>query len=648
MTTQSNATTTAASPWEQANLFINGMKVEWGTKPLLIRGEENSVTVEAPDEVARELNLVLSADGGLNIVASPTFGNWVARVDGKFEWKIKPDADKSGRITLVFFSREVLESWEHQSLVMSSDLADEVEVKIGGASVPSAGSVFFRGQAKDVELIPKPGSPIDGHPIALTRTAKSPLQHNDLSSAPRFDPFQTTHKWRVTGANRSGTFELHMTGQGMTTRINVTANKLLSTNLADEVEVKVGGENVPSAGSVFFRGQAKDVELIPKPGSPIAGHPIALTRTAKSPLQHNDLSSAPRFDPFQTTHKWRVTGANRSGIFELHMTGQGMTTRINVTANKLLSSNLADEADVKIDGVAVPAEGNVFYRDKPKTVTLTPKPGSPLSGLPIKLNCVVKSGLDPANVVSDPDFGEVQTIYSWTVTGNTKSGTFQLSLLGTGMTTPTTLPVSQLVASPQILFSRVPMYSNLIADAATNGVHPIQIRDREGKFKDSRVRLILLNAGSNDRLIPDSGEWLEPDRAAHWDLICSDRNTDMQLKVEFEGVLDYSMTINIRTRPHSRVISSLIPSTNKFIANQLGYYYETFVSAKNPAIRMKVEDFRYMLIGIPFRGETDDFLCLGTASIRMPAGTYNITCFIRLPDGSKEDEKSASFTVHPN
>ncbi|VVN29683.1 hypothetical protein [Pseudomonas fluorescens] len=646
MTTQSNATTTAASPWEQANLFINGMKVEWGTKPLLIRGEENSVTVEAPDEVARELNLVLSEDGGLNIVASPTFGNWVARVDGKFEWKINPDADKSGRITLVFFSREVLESWEHQSLVMSSNLADEVEVKIGGVSVPSAGSVFFRGQAKDVELIPKPGSPIDGHPIALTRTAKSPLQHNDLSSAPRFDPFQTTHKWRVTGANRSGTFELHMTGQGMTTRINVTANKLLSTNLADEVEVNVGGENVPSAGSVFFRGQAKDVELIPKPGSPIAGHPIALTRTAKSPLQHNDLSSAPRFDPFQTTHKWRVTGANRSGIFELHMTGQGMTTRINVTANKLLSSNLADEADVKIDGVAVPAEGNVFYRDKPKTVTLTPKPDSPLGGLPIKLNCVVKSGLDPANVVSDPHFGEEQTIYSWTVTGNTKSGTFQLSLLGAGMSMPMILPVSRLIAFPQILFAEAPIYYGSIAEAAKKGIHRIKINEREGKFRDSRVRLILLNAGSNNRLIPESGEWLPPDRKAAWELVCGDSDADMRLLVEFEGVDDYNMSFPVRLTRHTRAISALFPSTDKFIANQLGYYYALFVSAKNPAIRMKVEDFRYMFAGIPIRGETDDFLCLGMVPVKLPAGTYNFTCFIRLPDGSREDEKSASFTVH--
>ncbi|WP_223441884.1 MULTISPECIES: hypothetical protein [Pseudomonas] len=430
MTTNLKAAIAATSPWEDATLLINGKKVEWGAKPVFLRGQVNDVTVEAPPEIAEELNLGLAEYGDLSINASPDFGNWVVPVNGKFKWMISPSAGKSGRMTLVFYSREVEQSWEHRSIV--------------------------------------------------------------------------------------------------------------------------------------------------------------------------------------------------------------------------ISHSLADEADVKIDGVAVPAGGNVFYRDKPQTVTLTPKPGSPLWGLPIKLNCVVKSGLDPHNVVSDPDFGEEQIIYSWKVTGNTKSGTFQLSLLGTGMTIPMTLPVSQLIAFPQILFSKVPMYSGSIADAAKNGVHRIQINNREGKFKDSRVRLILLNADSNVQLIPGSGEWLEPSRVASWEFICGDSDADMQLQVEFEGVGDYNVIFDVRLSRHSRVIGGLFPSTSKFIANQLGYYYATFVSAKNSAIRMRVEDFRYMFVGIPFQGETDDFLCIGKVPIKMPAGTYNLTCFISLPDGGKEDEKSVSFTVHPS
>ncbi|PVZ53827.1 hypothetical protein C9422_27265, partial [Pseudomonas sp. B1(2018)] len=375
MTTEQKAAATVKSPWKQATLLINGKKVEWGAEPVLLRGQVNDVTVEAPPEVAKALNLELPQNGGLNIVASPDFGNWVDPDNRKFEWKIKPDDGKSGLITLVFYSRDVEEGWYHRSLVISSNLADEVEVKIGGESVPAGGSVFFRGQAKDVELIPKSGSPIAGYPIALRRTATSPLLPTDLSSAPVFDDYQTTHKWSVTGTNnKSGIFQLQLTARGMSTPINVIANKLLSSNLADEVEVRIGGQSVPAGGSVFFRGQAKDVELVPKSGSPIAGYPIALKRTATSPLLPTDLSSAPVFDAPQTTHEWRVTGANnKSGIFQLQLTAQGMSTPINVTANKLLSTNLADEAVIKIDNVEPSNDEVPFLRNARRILTMEPR-----------------------------------------------------------------------------------------------------------------------------------------------------------------------------------------------------------------------------------------------------------------------------------
>ncbi|EJM61660.1 hypothetical protein PMI28_00636, partial [Pseudomonas sp. GM48] len=82
-----------------------------------------------------------------------------------------------------------------------------------------------------------------------------------------------------------------------------------------------------------------------------------------------------------------------------------------------------------------------------QTVTLTPKSGSPLAGLPVTLACTIKDGLDVANVVSTPDFDRGDTSYSWAVTGKTKSGTFQLSLAGKGMTTPITVAISKLVSS---------------------------------------------------------------------------------------------------------------------------------------------------------------------------------------------------------
>jgi hypothetical protein len=267
-----------------------------------------------------------------------------------------------------------------------------------------------------------------------------------LSSEPAFDDPGTTHKWRVTGANnKSGIFQLQIVAQGMTT-IDVTANKLLSTDLADEVEVRIGEQHVSSGGYVFFRGRPEDVVVSPKPGSPIAGYPIALERTATSPLLPTDLSSEPAFDDPGTTHKWRVTGANnKSGIFQLQLTAQGMTT-INVTANKLLSTDLADEAVVTVNGKEIPPDGNLFFRGEAQPIGLMLKANSPLAGHELTLTCNIKTGLDSRDVISLPEFNTPQVAHHWDVKGSNNSGTFQLVLFGKNMTVPITLEVSRVLS----------------------------------------------------------------------------------------------------------------------------------------------------------------------------------------------------------
>ncbi|MGO4309731.1 hypothetical protein AB4Z35_07585 [Pseudomonas sp. KB_15] len=447
MSTELKDATAAPSRWEQATLFINGKKVEWRAELVLLRGQENEVTVEAPPVIARALNLGLADNGGLETVASPEFGAWVAPVNGKFTWKITPDTGKSGRITLVFFSREVLVPWEHRSLVISSNLADEVEVKIGGQSVPASGNVFIRGQAQEVTLVPKPGSPIAGHNITLTYKVLQGLFQGDIRSTPPFGGVGGPNwRWQLTGFTRSGTFEISVVGQGMSTPIKIAVSKLLSNNLADEADVKIDGATVPAGGNWFYRDKAQTVTLTPKPNSPLAGLPVTLTCAIKSGLDVANVVSAPAFGSEPTTYSWAVTGNTKSGTFQLALSGKGMTTPITLPVSKLLSSNLADEADVTIADAAVPVEGNWFYRNSGRMVTLTPKPNSPLAGLPVTLTWTIKSGLANDSVVSQPAFGTEQTTYSWAVMGRVHSGTFQLALVGKGMSTPITLAVSKLVS----------------------------------------------------------------------------------------------------------------------------------------------------------------------------------------------------------
>jgi hypothetical protein len=307
----------AAKSWEQATLLINGKKVEWGTTPLLFRGEENTVAVEAPDEIARELNLGLPEDGGLNIVASPAFGSWVARVNGKFEWKIKPDAGKSSRITLVFYSREILESWEHQSLVMSSNLADEADVKIRGVAVPAEGNWFYRGAAQTVTLTPKPGSPLAGLPVTLTCEVKSGLDVANVVSAPVFGSAQTnTYSWAVTGKTKSGTFELRLAGKGMTTPITLAISKLISSNLVDEAELYIDEIRPPAGDAEFISGVHRRISLRAKNNSPIGSYPLMLSINVGD-LLPGDISCSPTAGQVTTDHSWHVAARNRKGRFEL-------------------------------------------------------------------------------------------------------------------------------------------------------------------------------------------------------------------------------------------------------------------------------------------------------------------------------------------
>jgi hypothetical protein len=211
MTTELKAAIAVSSPWEQATLWVNHKQVAWGAELVLLRGQENIVTVEAPPAIARELNLGLPADGDLNIVASPNFGNWVAPVNGKFNWAITPDAGKSGLITLVFISREVVLPWVHGSRVISSNLADEVTPLLNGKVIPDTGAMFVGGEEQRLTLGYKGGGVLVGAPLRLNWVPKSGLELDDVYSEPLRNQETTDHSWGIVCAReKSGVFDLKL------------------------------------------------------------------------------------------------------------------------------------------------------------------------------------------------------------------------------------------------------------------------------------------------------------------------------------------------------------------------------------------------------------------------------------------------------
>jgi hypothetical protein len=238
MIAELNVASAATSPWEQATLSINGRKVEWGAELVLLRGQENVVTVEAPPEIAKELELGLPNDGGLNIGASPNFDVWVAPVNGQFDWKITPDAGKSGRITLVFLSREVDLPWEHRSLVISSNLADEADVKIDDKDPSGAGTAFLRTNRRNIKLVPKPNSPLAGLAFIMRHEVLSKLLPGAVESVPAIGAETSNLEWDVGCiAAGDGAFRLELYCPRLESSVYIECKQI-------DVSYNVAGKNV--------------------------------------------------------------------------------------------------------------------------------------------------------------------------------------------------------------------------------------------------------------------------------------------------------------------------------------------------------------------------------------------------------------------
>jgi hypothetical protein len=246
----------------------------------------------------------------------------------------------------------------------------------------------------------------------------------------------------VTGNTKSGTFQLALSGKGMTTPITLAVSKLLSNNLADEADVKIGGVAVPAGGNWFYRGKAQTVTLTPKPNSPLAGLPVKLTCAIKSGLNVTNVVSAPAFGSEPTTHSWAVTGNTKSGTFQLALSGKGMTTPITLPISKLLSNNLADEVNVLMDGKEISNVDIPNLRREWHTFTLVPKMYSPLAGCPLRLQWIKGDGIESGDLGFRPQINAETVDYSWQVTGSfTKSGSYELGFSGAGFSEMLVLPV---------------------------------------------------------------------------------------------------------------------------------------------------------------------------------------------------------------
>jgi hypothetical protein len=296
-----------------------------------------------------------------------------------------PDAGKSGRITLVFFSREVVESWEHRSLVISHNLADEADVKIDGRPVPEEGTWFVRDVSRTVDLIFKPGSPLTGLPVSLHCAIKNGLDKDNVVSEPEFGSEQTSHRWSVTGSTKSGIFQLLLWGNGMSEPIILPVSRLFSSNLTEEVTVLLNGNAMPSRGANFIGGQANVLTLDYKNADLLVGAPLAIDVSPQSGLVASDFSCVPALRQLTTKHEWKLTGTQlKSGTFKVKLFSEGekalLLTQTHRLSREVFRFLDLFNHDLRLppEEVVLPANFLLVFRAR-----LLSSDGSPLGSVPV-------------------------------------------------------------------------------------------------------------------------------------------------------------------------------------------------------------------------------------------------------------------------
>jgi hypothetical protein len=381
----------ALSPWKQARLFINSKEVQWGAPIGLLRGQANTVRVQVPPVLGKALSLGLVNDDGLTVGAEPAFNEWVSGIDEQFTWTIAPDAGKSGRIQLVVFSREVDEFWDLACWVISSDLAQEVDkIMVDGVASPPANILFFRNEPKTVTVTYAPGSPLPGYPLELKATPLSGLQDNDLAVTLITEK---PHTWAVNASNNSGTFKLELNAAGGTTGIMLPASKVISRNLNDEVKILLDGDEIPANGADFIGGGTKTLTFDYLNADVLKNIPLAVDAVLETGLLPGDVTGIPSLRELTTKHEWKVTGADKNGVFRLKLYSEQEMAVLH-TPNIRIKQKLADVNFIFVELVGdaplpVPPEEYLYpdnYLSKTCALILRNSEGSPLRDVPVTVS----------------------------------------------------------------------------------------------------------------------------------------------------------------------------------------------------------------------------------------------------------------------
>ena len=369
-------------------------------------------------------------------------------------WTLKGGKD-SGTFVLETATDDLSAPFSLKGAQLSAELGDEVELSLDADAVGST-ALLRRGTAHTLRLQIKPGSPLP----ALGRMGR--LSFTEGTLKPGHVPAQPDYEakrevpaaglsWTLTPGQSSGDFALAVHVEGFAKPLSLDNAMVLSSQLSEEAQLQIDGAAVPAI-VLFQRGAPRTLSLVPRAGSPLGRlQPEAWLVFEAGSLVEAKVPSTPAYLTKRELGadglSWSLKGQQVSGDFALKLKVEGFEQPLSVSKAVLLSADLGDEAELKLQGAAVPNPA-IFRRGQPTKLTLQPKAGSPLGGLGLSVYLeFVGRSLGAPDMLATPSYGVGRALgtsgLEWALEGDEASGDFGVRVVVADRVFSKTLEIGQ-------------------------------------------------------------------------------------------------------------------------------------------------------------------------------------------------------------
>ncbi|WP_248920405.1 hypothetical protein [Pseudomonas entomophila] len=390
--------------------------------------------------------------------AVPAFGTKRPMTEQGLEWEVT-GVDASGKFGLNVFADNFGSFTLGPAALLSQNLSDEVDVTIDGDAVSEV-LIFRRSTARTIKVKPKPDSPLLlANGKCSMGFVNGSLTSDKVTASPDYGnerPMTADGvEWTLIGANLSGSFGLTIDVEGFLVSATLPTVLLLSEALDDEAVLEV--ETVKVRGQwIFHVGVESSVRIVPKKDSPLGLTGLVaklMFDGLEAQLTEDEMPATPSYGTLaevtDSGATWTIKPKGVRGEFGLHVVVPGFTTPLRMEKGYVMSNNLAEEAEVFVEGAEFRNNKQVMRRGGRYTVKLVPREGinSPLGRMYLMASMILKEGALPQeSIVANPKLGSSQSMQagsvSWDLTIRGFSGLGDLELSVEGFDVSLSMPVA--------------------------------------------------------------------------------------------------------------------------------------------------------------------------------------------------------------